>query len=413
MKKTSFLILLFVLLLLTSCKQKTNFKDAFAIVYQDGIPYLLNADGEKLSLAEYDDVNDEFGEYIIVRKYQKQKLLCGYIDRSGNEIIKPQYEMAYPFSEGVAVVVKDGQYKLINTKNETVYTFDNDVFAYGTFVNGFLKVEVNGKYSFMDKNYQIASISYDTLENFQDGYALCSKIVNGVRKYSFIDTNFNEILTNELAAYNFVDNFYDGWARVKKVVGGVEYYSFINDKGEILTDENGDSLFEDANNFHNGLALIFTGKPYHKIEGSDVVYYSYRYIASDQTYPGFSYRDSRVTNKNQCLSKMIFSDFVGDYMYVKMITSGAGYYELYKNEPEDGKPTFTKIKLQTKNEELTISERDSYSTPYAIEYLKYTPYYENGVDTILLVTRVYSDAYGIVTMDGYYIFDAIFERVIL
>lgn len=413
MKKTSLFILLFILLLLSSCQKKTDFKNAFAIVYQDGIPYLLNADGEQFSLEKYDEVNDEFGEYIIVKKYHKQKLLCGYVDRSGKEIIKPQYEMAYPFSEGLAVVVKDGKYKLINTKNETVYTFDNDVYAYGSFVNGFLKVEVNGKYTFMDKNYKIASISYDTLENFQEGYALCSKVEDGIRRYRFIDTNYSEILLNELNGYDFVDNFYDGWARIRKNISGTEYYSFINAKGEILEDSEGNSLYEDANNFHSGLALVFTGKYYHKIEGSDVVYYSYRYIASDKSYPGFSYRDSRATAKNQVLSKMMFSDFVGDYMCIKMITSGAGYYELYKNEPEDGKATFVNVKLKTDNEELSISERDSYTTPYDIQYLKYTPYYENGKQTILLVTRVYSDAYGIVTMDGNYIFDAIFERVIV
>ena len=84
----------------------------------------------------------------------------------------------------------------------------------------------------------------------------------------------------------------------------------------------------------------------------------------------------------------------------------------YYNEDEE-KVVLRRINLKTNNKNLKPIDADSYASPYDIAYLKSTPYYTNGENTILLVSRVFSDSYGIVTMDGQYIFDAIFDRVVL
>lgn len=44
----------------------------------------------------------------------------GFVDKSGTEVIKCDYESAYPFSDGYAVVTKSGKYGIINEKGETV-----------------------------------------------------------------------------------------------------------------------------------------------------------------------------------------------------------------------------------------------------------------------------------------------------
>ena len=416
MKKKYLLILTLLIFLLLSCQAKNRFSGGFAIVYQDGTPYLLNKDGEMYSLAKYDQIGDSFGEYLVVAKYKGQKLKYGYIDHNGKEIIKPSYDMAYPFGEDLAVVVKDNKYLLINTKGKTVYQFENGIKAYDYFQDGFLRVEDNHQYRFLNHQFEL-SPSFDGAENFQEGYALCFNMQDGKKAYSIIDTNYQISLTSALSPYSFVDRLYDGWMRVGRFIDEDFYYSFMNPSGQLLTDDNDNQLFEDAHNFHSGLALVFTGQPCEFINGSDgevlISFYSAQYIDSEGHYPSFSYVDARSRDKSKYLDKMIMGDFVGDYVCFKINTGGASYYTLNKREISGNYADLEEINLKAKNQDLSQMEKDSYRKPYSIAYLKESSFYQEDQAAILCVARVYSDYYGIIDESGQYIFDALFERVIL
>ena len=60
----------------------------------------------------------------------------GYINKCGDVIIKPQYDHAYPFSEGFAVVSNDNVFSIINTDNKVVYTLPEGYASYSSFKNG-------------------------------------------------------------------------------------------------------------------------------------------------------------------------------------------------------------------------------------------------------------------------------------
>ena len=405
-----------LIFLLLSCQAKSKFSGGFAIVYQEGTPYLLNKNGDMQSLSKYDQISDVFGEYIVVAKYKGQKLKYGYIDHNGKEIIKPSYDMAYPFGEELAVVVKDNQYYLINTKGKTVYHFENGIKAYDCFQEGFLKVEDNHQYRFLNHQF-VLSKAFDGVENYQEGYALCFNIQDGKKAYSIIDANYQVSLSSNLAPYSFVDRLYNGWMRVGRSIDEDFYYSFMNTSGQLLTDENDNQLFEDAHNFHSGLALVFTGQPCEFIYGADnevlISFYSAQYIDSTGHYPSFSYIDARSRDKSKYLDKMIMGDFVGDLVAFRMITGGASYYTLNKKTISGSTARIEEINLKAKNQDLPQMEKDSYRKPYSIAYLKESPYYIDGQTTLLCVARVYSDNYGIIDESGQYIFDALYERVIL
>ena len=415
MKKKYLLIIILLLSLLVSCKARNKFSGGFAIVYQDNTPYLLNKAGDQFSLDKYDYISDVFGEYIVVGKYVNRTMKYGYIDHNGKEIIKAKYDMAYPFGEGLAVVVKKGAYLLINTKGQTVCQFESGIQSYDYFQNGFLKVEENHQFKMMNKNYEFSPL-FDGIENYQGGYALCYNMTDGKKAYFLMDTSFQTSLQNELATYTFADSLCDGWMRIGKEIDDTFYYSFMNPKGEILKDANGNQLFENANNFHDGLALIFTGQPYDQLKdeyGSVILnFYSVQYLATDGSYPDFDYSDARARDKEKYLDKMIMGDFVGDFVYFRIITGGASYYTLNKRSGSGGSASLDEITIKTDNNTLTQIEKDSYRRPYGIS-LKASSFYQEGQTTVLCVTRVYSDYYGIVDESGNYIFDAIFERVIL
>lgn len=55
-----------------------------------------------------------------LRIHVNKKGKVGFVDASGNEVIKCQYESAYPFTDGVSIVTKSGKYGLINTDGKVV-----------------------------------------------------------------------------------------------------------------------------------------------------------------------------------------------------------------------------------------------------------------------------------------------------
>jgi hypothetical protein len=59
----------------------------------------------------------------------------GYLDKNGNMVIPPQYDIVEDFSEGLAAVKKNGKYGFINRNNETIVPFEYDA-LYSNFKNG-------------------------------------------------------------------------------------------------------------------------------------------------------------------------------------------------------------------------------------------------------------------------------------
>lgn len=414
------ILITFVLLLclLTGCHSETTFTGGYAIVYLEGVPYLLNAKGETLDISQYDEIDNTFGSLILVKKYQNNKVLCGYIDNNGNEVIKPSYDMAYPFSDGLAVVVKNNKYQIINTENEVVYTLPKDYIVYDQFVEGYLRVEYQGKYTFLDKNFNMGTKFFDNLENFSCGLALASSTNElGITNYQFINTNYEVVLdSDKLKDYDFVDSFKDGFARVGRYIEETYYYSFINQKGEFLVDEENNSLFIKANNFHNGQAVVFTETPYRYAGAS--ARYCFRYITTEGIYPpyledggkyGFYKNyESKTASINDLWAT--FEPFVPGYIAVRDLSfSGNPLYKFYKIT-NDGVETLT---LFTNDTTISKNELLNYPKPIELLSMKYNTFYDPANPQLLMVVKIYTNLYGIVNQNGEYITKVVYDNVII
>jgi hypothetical protein len=78
----------------------------------------------------------------------------GFIDRTGKEIISPQYESANSFSEGLASV-GNSKFGFIDKTGKVIIEFKYDVnynFSDSSFKNGFARVTLNGNEIYIDKN---------------------------------------------------------------------------------------------------------------------------------------------------------------------------------------------------------------------------------------------------------------------
>lgn len=165
-----------------------NDKDIL-VGYIDDKSYLINLQGEKpLELkAEYDNYGIESCEKIMVLKKGK----IGYIDIFGEEIISSKYDGGFSFKEDKNFIqVKDGDiWKILDLSGKEIKELDiNDL---GEYVEGYILLEKNGKYGYMDElgNIKIP-LEYDFAENFSNGLA----IVAAEHGYGVIDKENYQIL---------------------------------------------------------------------------------------------------------------------------------------------------------------------------------------------------------------------------
>jgi hypothetical protein len=205
----------------------------------------------------------------------------GYINEKGIEVIPLQFEVAAPFSEGLAAAKKDGKWGYINAKGIRIIDFVHDMAD--SFSEGLAAVKKNGKWGYIDtKGNKIIDYKYDVVGNFSEDIA-------GVQiagKWGYIDTSGKEVIkpqfdlanpfTERLASVEIADKWgyinktgsfvipvqYDIALPFSEGLAGVSAHddnsiglssAFINRSGEhILKCSNAM-----ASSFHNGKAFLF------------------------------------------------------------------------------------------------------------------------------------------------------------
>jgi hypothetical protein len=183
----------------------------------------------------------------------------GYIDKTGEYVIKPIYDKAINFQEGLAAVTVDGKEGFINTKGEVVIPLIYKLAL--SFENGYAIVVMNDKYSFIDKSGNNPfNKQFDSLSEFSDGLA---RFEEG-GKYGFIDINGNVVIKPFITPGSVIDwiggnEFSEGLCAVKfgydpnkKDEFDNGKYGYINKTGKVVINP----IFNSANGFKNGRAVV-------------------------------------------------------------------------------------------------------------------------------------------------------------
>ncbi len=221
---------------LTSCKkERSEIDNVVAIGYINNDIYLINSENDSLLLEGYDLIQESIDEYMYFRKDG----LFGYINIKGKEIIAPTYERAYPMKENKAVVVSEGKHQIINNEGKVLYTLPNNVISTSYFSENFLKVEMNGKFGFLEYIEETntfilpGEFAYDYALPFSEGYAVVGKetVVESPEvslpttsvKYNFL--RHDNILLFEEYLFDEADSFTNGLAKVGKFTEGVKVES--------------------------------------------------------------------------------------------------------------------------------------------------------------------------------------------
>ncbi len=92
----------------------------------------------------------------------------GYKDGSGNIVVVPHYDLAYPFFDGRAAVREAGKYGYLDENGREVVTPKYN-FTW-RFIGGYATVKLGDKFGFIDKTgKEVVPPSYEDANNFHGG----------------------------------------------------------------------------------------------------------------------------------------------------------------------------------------------------------------------------------------------------
>lgn len=233
-----------------------SFHEGLAFVRQGDNCYFINKEGKKAFDFKYDAANHFSEGLAIVWKDGK----TGYIDTKGNEVIALSDKYAYyDFSEGLAAVGKDGKYGFIDKSGNLVIPINYDdigeMDSEPYFHEGLSAVCKNEKYGYIDKSgKEVIPFKYTYAHDFSEGLA----VVKQNDKWGFIDKNGSIVIP---CVFDEPAVFSEGYAAVSK---DGKYYIIDKNGKEVFSLSAYTTGYGDAI-FHEGFAPVFR-----KIEDSHV-----------------------------------------------------------------------------------------------------------------------------------------------
>lgn len=170
------------------------FKEGMAVVRKDGKYGYINTNGDLVVPFIYYNAVD-FNEgvaHVFKDGHPRKNRFKGFIDKTGEQVIKCKYEGSGTFVNGLYKVINGDKYSYINLKGKLISPFIYEK-AYD-FSEGLATVKLNDKYGFIDeKGKMVIPNIFDCVSDFKDG----KSHVRILDKIFYIDKNGNELKNEE------------------------------------------------------------------------------------------------------------------------------------------------------------------------------------------------------------------------
>lgn len=186
----------------------------------------IDTSGKFVIKPQFDEAGPFSEGLATVRLWDQSKASShktGFIDRSGKVVIKPVFDVAQRFSEGLAAVgtrrgTDDYQFGFIDKTGMMIIKPRFD-WTY-SFEEGMAAVRVSEKWGFIDKTGKmLIKPRFDKAEGFSDGFAAVA--VKG--KWGFIDNTGKFVIEPR---FNEAGSFRNGLAFVK--ISGYDAYEIVD-----------------------------------------------------------------------------------------------------------------------------------------------------------------------------------------
>ncbi len=194
----------------------------------------------------------------------------GFIDKTGHIVIEPEYDSAQSFSGEVAVVVKGEEDWLIDRDGKRLFSCNRrevvlSLHEEGKFSEGLLTAIdlVKARYGFVDKTGKfVIEPKFIVASSFSEGLARVAVIVDEEEMLGFIDRRgqfvippkFNTDVDFLRGSTNFSEGLASLTENLRPTITEEEKFVYIDKTGEIV-------LFTDffyAGPFRDGLAVVYT-----------------------------------------------------------------------------------------------------------------------------------------------------------
>ena len=233
------------------------FTESRAIVMVDDGYKVINERGEEITKKTYDLIRPYVEERAIFGGLSSEgKYLYGYLDEQGNEVIPLQFENAYDFIGGKALVqIKENQFALITRTGEIIQTYPYAfMMGYSEGLIPFQKT-FNDKWGYVDEGGQIViQPQYSNAMSFQNGRAIVNIADDMYNKYGLINKNGQFILPPE---YNYIIQLGEKRVAIGTALNPEESYigskfGIADTDGRILTD----FLYDHVGEYNKGLSSV-------------------------------------------------------------------------------------------------------------------------------------------------------------
>jgi len=267
----------------------TVFDNGVAVViddYETGKISLIDKLGKKITDTNYFSESSMYEGNVFnegVFWVSNSEGLVGAIDRTGRTVIDLKYDyagdvlngaMSYEFSEGAAIVGRNLQRSIIDTKGAELAKLTkydgNANFTAGVFIEGLAPISVDNKWGYIDKTgKEIVAPYYEWVYSFNEG--LAPVYLDG--KFGFIDKTGKEIVKPQYEDVGFLVN---GRAAVRKD----GKWGFIDATGkEVIKPQFDDWYLQyfSAYMFEEGLAFVLKGDyfGYIDVNGKEIIPFKY------------------------------------------------------------------------------------------------------------------------------------------
>lgn len=215
---------------------------------------------------------DEFAEEDVALFLVRVNGKFGYVDKGGNIAIKPKFDFAEDFEEGLALVIIDGRFGYIGKKGKPIikprFDFARD------FQEGLAAVKINGKFGYINKKGKIViGPQFNDASLFQEGLA----VVRIGSKDGFIDKSGKIV----------IEPRFDRAAEFKEGIAAVQIdnkWGFIDKSGNIVMEPQ----FNEPRRFQEGLLPIVIDGKWGYIDKNGETVISPRFLYARGFYEGLA-----------------------------------------------------------------------------------------------------------------------------
>lgn len=164
--------------------------------------------------------------------------LYGYINKSGDMVIKANYDRAYGFSCGWALVAEGSDKTYIDKNGKSAKVPDTDTY-YTYFYHDYITFKEGGLFGKWDNNFVVAiPADYKAIGMTADnGYCFFSE--DG-KKYGFLDKNGKVVIADD---YDYTATFDEGICVVGETKSDEMRYAVIDTKGNELIEMQKKNLY--------------------------------------------------------------------------------------------------------------------------------------------------------------------------